>query len=952
MKIRRQKRSVVRRLAAGIVVCGVAVGSLLYGLNTANATQLNKNYTFIKSQHAVPSSNVAWVAPSGNDSSGNGSEGSPYATFAKALSAVKDGGTVVAKSGIYREAHFYITKNNITLQAAPGAEVWLKGSDVATNWVREGNLWKSTGNYQNFCHVCTVNADPSVEGVAAYPEQVFIDDKPLAQVANKNEVTAGKFFVQDNTPTTLKVANNNTAGYNVGRQDSVTYYVGSDPTAGTTEISQRTRAFTAVNQGFSLKGINIAQYAPNQVWGFKDPVLGDLSGPVAVSINGRNAKVQDAIIAQNSSTGLFFDSAAGSTVTNSRFLDNGGTGLGANRAHGSTFEGNTFSRNNAAGFETVNCGAYCTVSDIKVTHAENTTFRGNTIDNAGSPVVSSRPEVVEKNSTPGFWCDEGCINTNITNNFFVNTPIAIFYEVSSRGTIASNIIEGAGTGIRVSSSDSTKLYNNTISRSYRPIYLFEDSRSNGCNAARNGRCIAPEQWSQSKGLSWKLTQAEIYNNIVSSRAWDNADKQGSEYKRAYAVRIEGAKKQDGSTVDANQMVKGIDYNAYYRDTKDTNFSVWDLQSRPGKTDTVYKAPREIQQDAGISPSVQGKEVHSLDLMGSQVDNPHFVKEAAGNREYNTSNYQLKGSSAAKQSGTPLPQDVARAIDPTGQKVKAGVAVDRGALVNPHFSGNNIASSQQTTPQSSQPQSKTSPSAPTKPSQPQQSSPKNNTANKQKDAVVAVPDTNLRAAINRVLARTTHKQRSADQQITAAEMNTVTGLDLNLPKDAPNSKKVADLTGLEAAHRLDWLSVDNNNLTTLQPIAELTQLTSLTAFGNKIQSLDSIAKLTKLKLIRISGNPIRSTKPLVNLSELRYLSLSGGDALAEIDIADITASAPTLKTLSTYDYSHKTKLAHTDLLQRFTALKRLRLGGIRLTNDDKQAVSAIKPRLDSLDTRYN
>ena len=95
---------------------------------------MHKKYQFIDTNYSIPSSNVAWVAPNGNDATGNGSENSPYKTFAKALAALSSGGTVVAKSGIYREPHFFISKSNITLQAAPHAEVWLKGSDIVTNW--------------------------------------------------------------------------------------------------------------------------------------------------------------------------------------------------------------------------------------------------------------------------------------------------------------------------------------------------------------------------------------------------------------------------------------------------------------------------------------------------------------------------------------------------------------------------------------------------------------------------------------------------------------------------------------------------------------------------------------------------------------------------------------------------------------------------------------------------
>ena len=209
------------RIASVVAVSGLAIGGLFYGLNSVNAAGLNKNYNYIKANYAVPNANVAWVSPNGDDNKGNGSESAPYKSFGRAVTKIGDGGTVVAKSGIYREPHFFVTKKNVTMQAAPNAEVWLKGSDVVTNWSREGNMWKATGNFQNFCHVCTTNIKPEVEGMAAYPEQVFINDKPLTQVGSKAEVGPGKFYVEDATQTTRSGGH-----FNPGRQDTFSYYLG------------------------------------------------------------------------------------------------------------------------------------------------------------------------------------------------------------------------------------------------------------------------------------------------------------------------------------------------------------------------------------------------------------------------------------------------------------------------------------------------------------------------------------------------------------------------------------------------------------------------------------------------------------------------------------------------------------------------------------------------------
>lgn len=675
------------RLAGISALIAMVFAALAMTSPQARADEFNKKYDAIDTNYEIPQNNVAWISPDGNDQTGNGSESAPYRSFKKALSTLSPGGTVVAKSGIYREPHFFVDKANITFQAAPHAKVWLKGSRVVTDWTADGNIWRSTGDYQNFCHVCTTNTNPAVEGMAAYPEQVFINDEPLEQVATLAEVTAGKFYVEDKTPTTMKVPDSNRQGYNIGAQDQITYYLGSNPTVGTTEISERTRAFTTTldAHGFALKGINIAQYSPIQVWGFDDPQVHDMSGPITVSINGSGSLVQDVIVTQSSNDGLFLDPAESSVVRNSRFIDNGGNGMSANRSHHAVLEQNIFSGNNAAGFETKGslCTAFCTRAEIKVTHAEDFTFRNNVVDESQSGHQNSLPDRAKQYTLPGFWCDEGCIDAKIVNNYFSNVQSGIFYEVSDNGIIASNIIEGAGTGITIAGSSNTKVYNNTISRTFHPLKIREDNRVNGCNSfnARTKICLVNEPWSQSKGLSWNTTGLEIYNNIISSRASVPKDNEGPYW--AYPVRTEGTMNQDGTPIYTNDMFKGLDYNAYYRNDPATELYVltWDLAEQQHPLNILFTSPAQIAADSRVNQSIDGLERHALDLSGSRADNPFFVKEATGNTDYNQSDYAIKPDSPAAGSGKPLPVEIAQAIDPSGELVKPGVAVDRGALRN-------------------------------------------------------------------------------------------------------------------------------------------------------------------------------------------------------------------------------------------------------------------------------
>ena len=651
--------------------------------------RLNHQYQAADTNYPVPAQNVLWVAPSENPNlwrpKGKGTRNEPFDSIKAAISRASDGTTIILKSGIYREPHFFITKNNITLQAEPHGEVWLKGSRVvpSKNWQKEGGVWKVTGDFQNFCHVCTLSADPALAKMSAYPEQVFINDRPLRQVLRRQDVVAGTFYVEDKTPTTLKTPKNNRFGYNIGAQDNITYYIGSNPASGTVEISDRSRAFTTVGKHFTMRGINVSQYSPNQVWAFNDPRMGDISGPIAVSINGDNSVVENGIFAQNTSSALAVFQNSNTRIVNNRFVDNGGSGSGGNYAHNVVFENNHFANNNLDGYPTrgSECGAYCGLAHIKITHSLNVVFRNNVIDDsAQSPAIE--PNNLRNNHLPGFWCDEGCINAQITNNFFTNVPTGIFYEVSDSGIIASNIIEGGGIGISLSGSSNTRVYNNTISRTFHPIRLREDDRIGGCNHYKHGKCLSEEKWSKGKNLSWAQTGTEIYNNIISSRPFMPNDGSGPYY--AYPLRTEGGVDQDGKRkTHTNDMFKGLDYNAYYRSSpqNEPHLITWDLPEMDYPLNLLFKRAADLAKHPKVNQNIVGLERHALDLFGSRAQNPYFIHEAQDNRAYKQSDYRLRDNSPARRSGRMLPYSVARAIDPSGKTVKPWEIVDRGALMN-------------------------------------------------------------------------------------------------------------------------------------------------------------------------------------------------------------------------------------------------------------------------------
>lgn len=88
------------------------------------------------------------VAKTGSDQN-DGSAASPFLTINKAAMVLRTGDTVIVHEGIYRE---WVQPRNsgadeysrIVYMAAPGEEVWIKGSEVVTGWVRQGktDVWK------------------------------------------------------------------------------------------------------------------------------------------------------------------------------------------------------------------------------------------------------------------------------------------------------------------------------------------------------------------------------------------------------------------------------------------------------------------------------------------------------------------------------------------------------------------------------------------------------------------------------------------------------------------------------------------------------------------------------------------------------------------------------------------------------------------------------------------
>ena len=123
----------------------------------------------------------------------------------------------------------------------------------------------------------------------------------------------------------------------------------------------------------------------------------------------------------------------------------------------------------------------------------------------------------------------------------------------------------------------------------------------------------------------------------------------------------------------------------------------------------------------------------------------------------------------------------------------------------------------------------------------------------------MPDLNLRQAVRVAL------ELPDDTPLTQLVMNQLIGL------DAADSQ-ITDLTGLEHAINLTWLSLGGNEIRNLRPLAGLNQLETLYLWVNPISDISPLANLIQLRDLDLGGCEISDIMPLATLIQLRHLNL--------------------------------------------------------------------------------
>ena len=540
----------------------------------------------IKDTNYPMPSGAYFVSPNGKDTNSGKNPNSPW-PVAKALNSAPSRATIVFRGGTYRNINDLGIGKRLTLQPYPHEKVWIKGSDQVEGWVADGSTWRKDRWTHSFPqNLSKEYIDPKYP-MAGYRDMVYINGVSLKQVARKAEVVSGTFYVDSNNHK---------------------LYIGDNPAGKNVEATARKQAFSMWKSGGSdpsntvIRGLGFAHFA--------DQAIGVAAPRVTLE---NNTIVWNGLqgVQLWGHCGWISGISADAIVIGNTFSYNGLKGLGGELAHRMLLENNTISYNNVERFAKI-----WDAAGIKVIHTDGVIWRNN---------------LVENNFATGMWLDVSSTNATVVNNISrYNEAIGIFYEISHKAIIASNVVYNNGTGIMLSDVTNVRVYNNTLSMNNKNIQVKDSPRVND------------NQDEIAAGITWITRNNVLKNNIFSNTT------------SGPLFEASGCDTSDKSTL----MISALDDNAYYRKSSTTPQSLirWSF----GRTCSV-----------GYNSVADFRSATNLESDAVAVDNvptnPFFIDEA-------NQNYRLKSNSPAIGRGEPLPADIATAIG-----VESGTPVNLGAL---------------------------------------------------------------------------------------------------------------------------------------------------------------------------------------------------------------------------------------------------------------------------------
>jgi parallel beta-helix repeat protein len=306
----------------------------------------------------------------------------PGQSLSDAVGRSAEGSAFCLKAGTHRSGRV-APKDNQKFYGEPGAV--LNGALALGRARRDGRLWavESAIRAQGKHGQCLAT-HPDCDK----PKILFMADRPLRQVASRDAVTGGTFYLDISTGT----------------------FVFADDPTGLLEAAVLPVAFASAARGVTIANLVVEKFAT-------------LAQTAAVEGRyGTNWTIDNVEARLNSGVGISIGS--GGRITNSSVHHNGQLGIGAS-GKGIVIEGNDISENNTHGFDPA-----WEAGGVKVTNSDHARLMDNH---------------VHDNNGPGFWSDINCRDSLYEGNRVEgNAGAGIFHEISFAAVIRNNTVRHNG----------------------------------------------------------------------------------------------------------------------------------------------------------------------------------------------------------------------------------------------------------------------------------------------------------------------------------------------------------------------------------------------------------------------------------------------------------------------------------------------------------------------------
>ncbi len=426
----------------------------------------------------------------------------PFKTITRGIQDLLPGDTLTVRGGTYREGVEIdlvgTPYNPITIQAAPGETVVVKGSEVVTGWVRDGQVWRKEGWTKEFVAQSfakgTGLVSPNVMEVFQ-KDGLRGDAVVLFRVRKPEELREGKCYWDEETGTITIWPYQTDAPF--------------DPNVNGVEIPVRGRGMAIGTRCVHVRGFQLTQLGMAAVTNWP-----------SVTVHGWDCRLEDCLVTWADFGGLSV-SGFRQVLRGCEASYCGNAGLGAGVGEEILIEDCLFTHNNfwryspgwhGGGAKLIPWFNKSTVrnSEFAYNYGPGLWFDGSCNDSIIEGCVC------HDNEGPGIMVEisRGCIvRNNLCYDNRNRLPGIDLSPIENQGYAPTNCLArrveagGGGNGIFISSSPHTKVYNNLCYRNESAGIFAEWGR-------RTSHDVADYEKREPVEVSMSTHDVDVRNNIL------------------------------------------------------------------------------------------------------------------------------------------------------------------------------------------------------------------------------------------------------------------------------------------------------------------------------------------------------------------------------------------------------------------------------------------------------